>query len=230
MIADKINEDGYTIIKNVLTDEEVMEYRSLLDSHFSMAKVWKKVWKNKHRYSGSYIPGWAGITPQLGRLNILHKDERIMSILTDIFNGEDFRFINHSDLHQNVASGWHRDIGDLERGGCDGSLWEEDCFIVKVCFLLQDHTKGGHGLCFRPRTHLKGFSSPPIHADSASTDLIVFNQRIMHKGQNAAPFYHTVFNNHRYFLSFGYGLDNHFSSMHAKGCTDRQDEQRRNMK
>ena len=228
MITNEIKDNGYAIIKNVLTDEEIMEYRDLLDSHYSVAKVWKK---KKQRYSGKYIPGWAGITPELGQLNMLHKDERIMSILTDIFSGKDFRFINHSDLHQNVASGWHRDTGDLERGGCDAdSLWDEDCFIVKVCFLLQDHTKGGHGLCFRPRTHLKGVSSAPVHADSVSTDLIVFDQRIAHKGQRAKPFYHTVFNHHRYFLSFGYGLDNDFSSMHAKGCTDRQDGQRRDMK
>tara|TARA_Y100001938_G_scaffold12197_1_gene15128 strand:+ start:15281 stop:15964 length:684 start_codon:yes stop_codon:yes gene_type:complete len=227
MIADKIKDNGYAIIKNVLTDEEVMEYRDLLDSHFSTAKTWKR---ENRPYSGNYIPGWAGITPELGRLNMLHKDERIISILTNIFNGRDFRFLNHSDLHQDVSTDWHRDANDLKRGGYDGSLWKEGCFIVKVCFLLQDHTKGGHGLCFRPRTHLKGISSPPIHADSASTDLIVFDQRIMHKGQDAAPFYHTVFNNHRYFLSFGYGLDNDFSSMHAKGCTRRQDEQRRYMK
>lgn len=211
---------GYLVIKNVLNKNEVMSYRNTLDEYLM---------KNKSlKINGAkIIPGWSGITPGLGILNELHKDKRILDELSKVFGPNKYRFLGHSDLHQNKDTNWHRDIKDLSRGGCDLDIWDKNCFILKVCFLLQDHTDNDFGLWFQPGTHLSGkLKSDPIHVYSDSTDMIIFDQRILHKGQCVEPFYREVYKQNRYLLTFGYGLLNKYSDFHEAGARKRQNQQR----
>ena len=223
-----INKDGYGIVKDVLTKSEVETFRKLLDEYFNKHKSLKV----KNNSNGSKIlPGWSGITPELGALNSLHTDERITSIVSDIFQKRDFRFLGHSDLHQNKVSGWHRDILDMKRGGCNINIWTEECFIIKVCFLLQDHMENDLGLWFRPNTHNRqNTQAEAVHAYTNAVDMIVFDQRIWHKGQDTKPKYKAKYKQNRYLITFGYGLDhNKYSDFHEKGARIRQNNQRKKM-
>lgn len=216
-------EQGYTVIENVLSQDEIEEYRYQLDDYLSKNKTLKI-------NEAKIIPGWSGVTPELGALNNLHEDERVLREVSKIFDGQTFRFVGHSDLHQNKDTNWHRDNRDLERGGCNLDIWSVDCFIIKVCFLLQDHTDNDLGLWFQPGTHKPNVpDSDPIHIYSHSTDMIIFDQRIIHKGQYTRPFYHELYNQNRYLLTFGYGLLNDYSDFHELGAVKRQNQQRQRM-
>jgi hypothetical protein len=214
------NVDGYKIVKNFLTLEQVEYFRNLLDSYLDNNKFFNESGESK------ILPGFAGITPQLGELNTLHKNQSILSELASIFN-DDFVFLEHSDLHQNKITGWHRDTKDYEMGGGQPKdTWADDYLIVKACLLLQDHTDNQYGLWLKPGTHKKGVDSKEIHLNSESTDLIIFDQRILHRGQVDCPLYHKVYGKNRYLITYGYGLDNKHSELHRAGAVKRQRQQR----
>jgi len=215
--------NGYVVVKNVLTESEIKEFRKTLD-HYLNHNASLRI------NDAKIIPGWSGITPELGVLNTLHEDQRIISRVSEIFNFQDFRFVGHSDLHQNKYSGWHRDIKDMERGGCNLNIWNDDCFIIKVCFLLQDHIDNDLGLWFKPESHISpSASGKSDHVYSSSLDMIIFDQRIIHKGQDKRPYYLEKYNQNRYLLTFGYGLNNAYSDFHEKGAMSRQLAQRKRM-
>lgn len=215
------NEDGYVIIKEFLDKETVAEYRYLLDSYLSQAKCFNESGDSQ------LLPGFAGKTPELKNLNWLHQDGSLISMLSTVFGDKEFIFLDHSDLHQNKTTGWHRDTKDYERGGGKPEdTWSDDYFIVKACLLLQDHTDNQYGLWFKPGTHKCGVDSKEIHADTESTDLIIFDQRILHRGQVNCPPYHKVHGKNRYLITYGYGLNNQHSELHRLGATKRQKQQR----
>lgn len=219
-----IKEYGYLIIKNFFTEEQVDNYRNILDNFFNTNSFYRETEDSK------IIPGFAGITPELQEINNLHKSEKILNRLTDIFDKQSFIFADHSDLHQNKITGWHRDTNDYlapDRGnGSEKDLWSPECFILKVCFLLQDHTNNDYGLWFKPRTHLSNIDGKKVVAKTNATDMIVFDQRILHAGQTNKPRYHEKYNLNRYLITYGYGLDNKHTKTHMKGATIRQNKQR----
>jgi hypothetical protein len=213
--------DGYTTIKNFLDQDQVEDFRNTIDSYLQHNKSYNETGDSK------ILPGFAGNTPELKSLNVLHRDHTLMRILGNVFQTDDFIFLEHSDLHQNKTTGWHRDTKDYERGGGHPQdTWADDYFIVKACLLLQDHTDNQYGLWFKPGTHRLGVDSREIHANTQSTDLIIFDQRILHRGQvNTVP-YHKLYNKNRYLITYGYGLNNKHSELHKLGATKRQEQQR----
>lgn len=216
--------DGYVLIPNILTISEISHYRKILDKYLSSNPT-LQINESK------IIPGWSGITPELEDLNNLHQDKRLLLEIAKIYKDRSFKFLGHSDLHQNKDSNWHRDIHDMSRGGCNLNIWDDDCLILKVCFLLQDHTDNDLGLWFESGTHKSEHAkNKPIHIYSKSVDMIIFDQRIKHRGQINKPFYHEIYNQNRYLLTFGYGLDNNpYSNFHEIGSAKRQNTQRKSM-
>lgn len=221
--------NGYIVIKDVLTDSEVTMFRSVMDQYLDNHPSFSEDSVSK------ILPGFAGNFPDLGQVNNLHQDSRINKALNDyVFEGDNFIYAGHSDLHQNKTTGWHRDTLDYlakDRGnGTEEGLWSDDCHIVKVCFLLQDHTDNDYGLWFKAGTHRRGVKNTPIILHSRATDMIIFDQRIEHAGQTNKPQYHEKYNRNRYLLTYAFGLDNAHTKIHTKGATLRQNRQNINLK
>ena len=213
--------NGYTIIHNFLRIDQVEDYRNTLDSYLQNNKSYNETGNSK------ILPGFAGVTPELQGLNRLHVDHMLKRMLGRVFQTDDFIFLDHSDLHQNKTTGWHRDTKDYERGGGNPQdTWADDYFIVKACLLLQDHTDNQYGLWFKPGTNKQGVDSKEIHLHSKCTDLIIFDQRILHRGQVNCPPYDKVYGKNRYLITYGYGLNNKHSTFHKLGATKRQEQQR----
>ena len=212
--------DGYEIIKNFLTQEQVASYRQSLDHYLDTQKCFRT-------NGAKIVPGFADRSPELGELNELHRSEKMLSTIQKFFGENKFIFLDHSDLHQNQMTDWHRDANDYKRGGGRPErIWEEDCFIIKVCLLLQDHTNNDKGLWFQSGTHKSNISGKQVCAHTEPTDLVVFDQRIFHRGQMGTPKYHEIYGINRYLITYGYGLDNEHSAIHIKGANNRQTEQR----
>lgn len=217
-----LENDGYIIIKNIFKKDKIESYRNILNNYFSTQKYFS-IPKDT---VGKILPGFAGKTPLLNELNNLHKSNEIIDPVSKIFQEKKFIFLDHSDLHQNVMTNWHRDVYDYSKGG-GKNIWHKDCFIIKVCLLLQDHKDNKLGLSFQPGTHKSNIKSKAIHAITESTDLIIFNQRILHKGQAGKESYRYMFKKDRYLITYGFGLDNYQSKFHIKGASIRQNLQRK---
>ena len=217
---EQFERDGFFTLEGVISDGEVQKYRRLCDNYFANHPL-------KRHDGGAVVPGWAGRTPELEEMNMFHQDSRVLKI-AEIVLGEGFVFAEHADLHQNKVTGWHRDIHDFKRGGGHWPNWSDDFFVIKICFLLQDHADNDYGLWMDVGSHKEGVggNGTPIH--SKATDAIVFDQRIHHRGQSSQ--YVKKYNKHRYLITYGYGIDNELTAAHIAGCKKRQDAQRLTMK
>ena len=222
----KYLKDGLLIIKNFLSIENVQKFREILDHYFLNFKSFH------HGERGKILCGFAGKTPELEELNNLHINEKIIKILNSyIFNGNEFIFAEHSDLHQNRTTGWHRDNLDFlskERGnGCEKDLWSEKFHVIKVCFLLQDHDTNNCGMSFKMGTHRgEHIEAPSFYANTKSTDMIIFDQRILHAGQEYINPYFNQCGEHRYLITYAYGVNNELTQIHKKGACLRQNSQK----
>ena len=219
--------NGYALIKGVFSKKENDLFREISDEYFAN-------YPSLSFEEGKCLCGYSGVTPELKDLNTLHKDQRIIDIVKQIL-GEDFIFAEHSDLHQNKLTPWHR---DLLMGAWSQyqkqDPWSEDYKIIKVAALLQDHSDNDYGLWVVPESHNKRNEDPSlkelkeqcIHSEEG--DLIVFDQRIFHKGQLKQ--YLHEYKRDRYLITFGYGLNNSHTEDHMKGTAARQNTQRQNLK
>jgi len=219
-------EDGFSVFKNVFTEEEIENFRSVCDHYFSQ--------NTRHIIKGGTVyPGWCG-DPSLSEINKITEDKRILDIITDTLS-EGWIFTGHSDLHQNKSTGWHRDIEKglkKVKGYKKGSEWSDDYSVIKVCILLQDHSDNNFGLWMRPGSQKK-MGSPklrrvgkPTCLHSNATDVIVFDQRIAHRGWDGNRMaYKNEFGRDRYLITLGYGLDNKHSHHHRAAATRRQRRQ-----
>lgn len=217
--------DGLLIIRNFLSLEEVERFRNILDVYFLNNSTLRLGTR------GKALSGFAGKTPRLGILDNFHLNNEINRILTSyIFKCTEFIFAEHSDLHQNKTTDWHRDTLDFlskDRGnGCSKDLWSAHFHVVKVCFLLQNHDSNCHGMSFKLGTHLsEEIDAPSFYANTKSTDMIIFDQRILHSGQTSEKSYFDQFGKNRYLITYAYGLDNKLTRTHIKGASLRQKRQ-----
>lgn len=222
-ILHKISSEGFAVIPNVLRESEVVLFRQILDDYMDCTYL--------NFTGGKIVSGWAGLTPELGPMNNLHKDSRITDIVEKAV-GEDWIFAEHSDLHQNKITPWHNDVlpsnqADLLRyvHPIVSTLNPRDdgYQIIKVCFLLQNHSDNDYGLWFKSLSN----KSQELCIHSNPTDAIVFDQRVEHRGQLRQ--YLKEHGQHRYLVTMGYGLDNIYTEQHIAGTVHRQNQQRTSM-
>ena len=195
---EEYKKNGVLVVSDVLREQQVKEFRGILDNYLNDSNTFSE------SESSRIIPGFAGNVPELGELNTLHLSDKVNDILKkEIFDDSDYIYADHSDLHQNKTTGWHRDTYDYlledRGGGTYEGLWSRDCHIIKVCFLFQDHIDNDYGLWFKLGTHRSERDGVSVNARTKSTDMIIFDQRILHSGQTQMPRYHQKFNKNRYF-------------------------------
>lgn len=138
--------DGYLVIENFLTEDEVAHYNDRLDAAFVS-------WRSK-----------GGTNPELGQLNnvdqicgiIEYDDEflnlmehpKMMPIMRDLI-GDSFVMIDNDGLlkppHKESHTNWHRDTGNLLFMG-----EKQVPFMVKIFYFLSDVPADGGCLAFLP--------------------------------------------------------------------------------
>jgi len=214
-VCNTFKSDGFVVIPHVLKENEIPLFRQLCDNYIASTYF--------PCDGGRVVPGWAGVTPELGVLNNLHKDSRVTNVVDEAL-GEDWIFNEHSDLHQNKLTGWHDDTLPPRLAHFQTlNVQDEGYKILKVCFLLQDHSDNDHGLWVKPFSN----RSQEVCIHSKPTDAIVFDQRIVHRGQQRQ--YVERYGQHRYLIALGYGLDNEYTKQHTAGTVFRQNQQRNQM-
>lgn len=219
------DKDGYMVVKNVLTDGQLKTYRAACESMFQQ--------KYMEFNDGKVIPGWAGRLREIGPLNNLHKHPRLITLVTSVL-GPDWVYAEHSDLHENKITNWHTDILPERLAHFqDKNPYDPGYKIIKICILLQDHTDNEHGLWMRPGSHKVeankfknkgGDEFQDVCIKSGPKDAIVFDQKIMHRGQLSQ--YKEIYGKDRYLITYGYGLNNIYTRQHAAGTIYRQNQQR----
>ena len=209
--------DGFTIIKNFFTEEEVNYFRKSSLQYFSSNGGFLDS-------SGRAKPDWIkeeSLLPLYQKWNSKKIEKTIESYI-----GENVEFIGHNDLHINRNAGWHKDRLNGEARKFElNSPWDvvsdQSMKIYKVNFYMQSHKNNQDGLTVIKKSHHHSDMGSlrdaiTLHPDLG--DIVIFDQRITHMGKWSGGY-------DRILLCMGYGVKNIFFEQFKKGTEYRQNKQ-----
>jgi hypothetical protein len=226
----ELKEKGYVIIKNFYK-------KNIIDI---MRKI---ILQNMLKKKNMLVLGdRSGSKPDFMRdasfneLIPLLKLNDIHNLMKKIFKAP-FHFCFHNDIGLNRIVNWHKDTLNNQYtiyqktdiwNECNGEKHE----IYKFLIYLQDHTFDNHGLCVIEGSHIEPYINidkkriKQIHTSLG--DIIIFDQRLTHRGQNEKYKYQQ--NNDRILVSLGFGKNNIFTKEFEEGTIKRQNDQNKMIK
>jgi ectoine hydroxylase-related dioxygenase (phytanoyl-CoA dioxygenase family) len=214
-LRNKIQDDGYVILKNVFSRDELMNCKKEINNYIKTNKTVKNA-------GGITIPNFINMEG-FKQTTALKDNEKIKIALKEIFNGSNYRFCSHNDIGINRVVGWHKDKLNGEYAKYETvNIWTDheghNHEIVKVLIYLESHNNNNDGLAVVPKSHLNPIIEDQgyIQLTPELGDVIIFDQRITHRGMvHQVP-------NPRILVSFGFGKNNIFTDNFEKGTIIRQ--------
>lgn len=222
---DEINNlkvNGYIIIRNFYNTSDIIKMRNIIIDKM----INKKNMLNLGNNSGSkpdFLRDsmFKDLIPLL-KLNDIH------NIMKSIFNAP-FHLCYHNDIGINRIVNWHKDtLNNQYKIYQKKNIWleheGEKHEIYKFLIYLQDHSTNNNGLQLIEKSHLNPSINITIenkkYINSSVGDIIIFDQRITHRGQ---------FENYnkidRILISLGFGKNNIFTKEFEEGTQKRQYDQ-----
>ena len=183
-LRENILRDGFVVIPNLLSIEEITKLRHLVADHT------KTDMPNDYAYGAKAQGNAACVMPELGWL---YYHPKVLSAMKDLLQTDNVMFTSHCDVHSGLLSGWHKDDGSNPRDIYDIEklYFEEftygvdDCRVYKMAIYLQDHFYNLGGLRVRRNSHrLAGVDQgEELYLKTKVGDAIVFDVRLTHSGQ-----------------------------------------------
>jgi len=197
MIVDKVffKKNGYYIVRNVFTENEIKSFRSLAYETLEQDKKNNLVTNVATNIKNVYYP----LGDLLGKpIKKLLLSDKVLEIAAEIL-GETPIYFRDSTYQIGVGDrGFHRD--NVDRIANVGQDWDGEYGIIRIGVYMQDHDKYSGGLKVIKGSN-NGKSTKKIFVDSKAGDVVIWNLRTLHSG-NAARL--KLFPN----LVLGYRLEN----------------------
>jgi ectoine hydroxylase-related dioxygenase (phytanoyl-CoA dioxygenase family) len=169
----ELDRQGYTIVRGLLTQEEVDYYVGRMEALSGITRAGMQggeEWKGSGRGSGG--SSWTlpdGVVKSRDFWPIIF-NERLLEIVRQVVD-PDVRFLQHNDIHVGFSAiSWHRDSVNREYGV--GPDWDENDApykLVRCGIYMQTFAESNSRLGFIPGSH-----KPPAGKVSRSTK---FNER-----------------------------------------------------
>ncbi|MCI5057527.1 MAG: phytanoyl-CoA dioxygenase family protein [Flavobacteriales bacterium] len=173
---EKFLKQGFLLVKNVLSPEEVEHYRNIayrtIDEDAAKGKMFM------HRYAKNHL----GCLSNIKEFKELILDDRVVKIANEIL-GERPAFFGDSIFEIGIGSrGFHKDTS--ERKDPNHPDWTEDYPIIRIAFYLEDHKKHSGGLKVRMGSHttVKTNEGKAIILPTEPGDAAIFCLRTSHAG------------------------------------------------
>ena len=240
---DELEKNGYTIIKNVYSDNEINFLRNGFIQHFDngggfivstlKTRLKKIIYNLKFFFKKkNFIKRKARVDVDwykdlsLNNLKEIATSKLNEHILSDLI-GEDIIFAERNDFHINTNAEWHKDI--LNRGARKFQIdnpWSiegiNNSKIYAAITYLQT-IPNGEGLMIKKYSHLTNdvdFGEDYLISNEVELgDTIIFDIRLTHK-----PIFSGNYD--RVFFSTGYGIKSKYLDQYIEGTLYRQKTQR----
>lgn len=189
------NTNGYCIVKNVFSLDEIKEFRDLAHETLELDKLNKMVTKVTTEIKDVYYPKGDLLNKPLNKVLL---SDKILKIASAILGQEPVYFRDSTYQIGIGDRGFHRD--NVDRIANQGEDWNSDYDIIRIGVYMQDHDKYSGGLKVIKGSH-NGNNIKRVFVDSKAGDVVVWNLRTFHSG-NAARL--KIFPN----LVLGYRFEN----------------------
>lgn len=95
-----LEEDGFILLRNVLTTDEVSSLRLIIKNHFANYGL---------RMLGGLSQPNAAVL--LSELDWIFSHPKIINALKSLCPDQKLMFTSHCDIHSGIIAGWHKDDG-----------------------------------------------------------------------------------------------------------------------
>lgn len=215
-VENKLTEDGYIIVKDVFSDQEIDHIRGICSEYLFSGNGFQTD-------GGLSKPDWVSdnsLEP-VKKLIFSKKIEKLIE--KDIL--QEVEFLGHCDLQVNRSVGWHKDrLNNEARRFEKTNPWVkiqgETMKIYKAFIYLQDHENNDDCLRVILGSHkLEDVSSGQIQQiRMRKNDVLIVDVRMTHSAKWSGGY-------NRFLVSLSFGVDNVFSKEYKEGVKFRQDKQ-----
>ncbi len=172
------NKDGYYIVKNVFSPQEIKTFREEAYKQFEIDKAKGLTYT---------LPFWKVdanfVNGDLLSKEILHHillDERILNIARTVLHSEKLVYFGDSSYQIGTGSnGFHRD--NIDRTNLDGPDWQGTYTLIRIGLYLQEHKNYSGGLKVRKGSH-KNRTGEAVFVDNEAGDVVVWDLKTLHSG------------------------------------------------
>ena len=174
--VEKFRKDGYLLVKNVLSPEEVETLREL--SYKTIEEDKKKGTMIIHRFARNHI----GCLSNIEGYKKLILDERTIHIAEQLLGGKPC-FYGDSVMEIGIGNrGFHKDASN--RDDPNHPDWTEENPIIRIAYYLEDHEKHSGGLKVRRESHnnIRTDVGEPVIVPSQAGDAVIWYLRTSHAG------------------------------------------------
>lgn len=174
--ADAFSRDGYTVVRNVFSAEEIGDLRRRTFAQVDLDRSQGRL------YTHPYLPFKYGKGDLLSKplLQDVILDDRIIGIARQLLPRGPLVYFGDSVYNIGMgARGFHRD--NIDQGNMAGPDWNGPYTLLRLGIYLQDHRYRSGGLRIKVGSHLRE-SGQPILVDSEVGDVVVWNMRTLHSG------------------------------------------------
>ncbi len=170
--------DGYLVVKNVFTAEEIKQLREEAYKQYEIDKAKNLTFQlpnlpTKAKYSKGDL-----LSKELLRHALL--DDRMLKIARTILGNDNLVYFGDSSYQIGTGlRGFHRD--NIDRTDMTGPDWQGEYTLIRMGIYLQDHKNYSGGLKIKIGTH-KNEDGKPIFVDSEIGDVGVWSLKTKHSG------------------------------------------------
>ncbi len=144
---DQFDKQGYLLVRDLLTAEQVAELRAFFRQKFNQPP--------EQRLPGDVETGLVDIFSRHPQVRWLLFNERLIDLMR-AFAGDDFVLMPESFAILNSFGRWHKDTTPWEKKSGRKVHWEQGYRMIGFAFYLQDNTNEyGGGLDVEPGSHLE---------------------------------------------------------------------------
>jgi hypothetical protein len=177
-----LQRDGYLIVKNVFSPDEVARIRGLLDTARRRATAANRVDREADYPSLVMIHGDALAVDELRPMDYVVFESRIVGLVKQLLGPA---VVYHGDSSAQIGEGprgFHKDNSD--RDNPRGVDWQGEYRVVRLGIYLQDHSRHSGGLKVRRRshTHVSRHRGKAVNLDIQAGDVVAWYLTTTHSG------------------------------------------------
>tara|TARA_R110002033_G_scaffold713_1_gene6253 strand:+ start:3687 stop:4496 length:810 start_codon:yes stop_codon:yes gene_type:complete len=192
---ESFKKNGYCIVKNVFSLEEINEFRNLAYQTLEKDKKEGKGHQEVSKIKNVFYPKGDIMGKPLSKLLF---SDKILEIAGTVLGQKPTYFGDSTYQVGTGDRGFHRD--NVDRLTNIGEDWDGDYDIIRVAVYMQDHDQYSGGLKVIEGSHI-GRGNKRKFIDSKAGDVVFWNLRIFHSGNGVRL---KLFPN----LVMGYRLEN----------------------
>lgn len=174
----KFEEDGYLLVPNVFTEQEINHFRNLAYEQYAIDTQKKITFELPHLATKAKYNKGDLLSKQ--KLHTILLDDRILAIAKTILGSDDIIYFGDSTYQIGTGlRGFHRDC--IDRTDLTGPDWQGEYTLIRIGIYLQNHKDYSGGLKIKVGSHKRADGNTVFVGNNVG-DVALWSLKTLHSG------------------------------------------------